>query len=179
MALNIDAKFEGKLTRSKVWKFGLLLGSFIQSRKYMSLKFTGDLLVMTIKNDVKFEEEYWSVQNWHEEFDKFWPEQLKISKICTLTGCFWPKYIMFELKKYRGVMFDGTEYWCKIWRKTDLCFQKWHEEFCKFSPEHVQKSKNWDFYWVLLSKVESVWAWNLQGSCVSWELRVMKNWKRN
>ena len=29
----------------------------------MSLKFTGDLLVMTIKNDVKFEEEYWSVQN--------------------------------------------------------------------------------------------------------------------
>ena len=21
-------------------------------------------------------------------------------------------------------MFDGTEYWCKIWRKTDLCFLK-------------------------------------------------------
>ena len=21
-------------------------------------------------------------------------------------------------------MFDGTEYWCKIWRKTDLRFQK-------------------------------------------------------
>ena len=26
---------------------------------------------------------------------------------------------MFELKKYRGVMFDGTEDWCEIWRKTD------------------------------------------------------------
>ena len=61
-----------------------------------------------------------SVQNWHEEFDKFWPEHSKISKICTLMDCFWPKYIMFELKKYRGVMFDGTEDWCKIWRKTDL-----------------------------------------------------------
>ena len=40
-----------------------------------------------------------SVQNWHEEFDKFWPEHSKISKSCTLIGCFWPKYIMFELKK--------------------------------------------------------------------------------
>ena len=28
--------------RSKVSKFGLLLGPFIQSRKYMSLKFTGE-----------------------------------------------------------------------------------------------------------------------------------------
>ena len=40
-----------------------------------------------------------SVQNWHEEFDQFWPEHLKISKICTLMDCFWPKHIMFELKK--------------------------------------------------------------------------------
>ena len=28
-----------------------------------------------------------SVQNWHEEFDKFWPEHSKISKICNLMGC--------------------------------------------------------------------------------------------
>ena len=40
-----------------------------------------------------------SIQNWHEDFDNFWPEHLKISKICTLIGCFWPMYIMFELKK--------------------------------------------------------------------------------
>ena len=40
-----------------------------------------------------------SVQNWHKEFGKFWPEHLKISKLCTLMGCFWPKYIMFEPKK--------------------------------------------------------------------------------
>ena len=92
------------------------------------------------------------VQNWHEEFEKFWPEHSRISKICTLLSCFWQKYIMFELNSYRVVMFDGTEYWCKIWKKTDLCFQKWHEEFGKFSPEHVSKSKNWDFYWILLSK---------------------------
>ena len=73
-----------------------------------------------------------SIQNWHEEFDKFWVENLKISKICTLMSCFWPQYIMFELKKYREVMFDCSEDWCKIWRKTDLHFLKWHEEFWKF-----------------------------------------------
>ena len=55
-------------------------------------------------------------------------------------------------------MFDGTEYWYKIWRKTDLRFQKWHEKFSKFSPEGVQKSKNWEFDDVLLSKVENVWS---------------------
>ena len=44
-----------------------------------------------------------------------------------------PKYIMHELKKYRGAMLDGTEDWCKIWRRTDLWFQKWHEEFGKFA----------------------------------------------
>ena len=72
-----------------------------------------------------------SVQNWHEEFDEFWPEHSKISKICTLMGCFWPKYIMFEPKKVQRSYFNGTEYWCKIWRKTDMCFLKWHEEFGK------------------------------------------------
>ena len=56
-------------------------------------------------------------------------------------GCFWPKYIMFELKKYRGAIFHDTRVWCKIWRKTDLWFGKWHEEFGKFSPEHTKFSK--------------------------------------
>ena len=33
-----------------------------------------------------------SVQNWHEEFDEFWPEHSKIIKICTLIGYFSPKH---------------------------------------------------------------------------------------
>ena len=57
----------------------------------------------------------------------------KSQEICTLMGSFWPKCIMFELKNYRRVKFDSTEDWYKIWRKTDLNFQKWHEEFGKFS----------------------------------------------
>ena len=67
-------------------------------------------------------------RNWHVSSKLtgwiFWHEHSKISKIWTWTGCFWPKYIMFELKKNRerGFMFDGTKDWCKIWRKTDFCF---------------------------------------------------------
>ena len=51
------------------------------------------------------------------------------------------KYLMFDLKKYRGVIFHDTEGWCKIWRKTDLWFGKWHEEYGKFSPEQLKVSK--------------------------------------
>ena len=38
-------------------KIGTLMGRFVQSRKCMSLKFTEELCVMTMKNDTKFEEE--------------------------------------------------------------------------------------------------------------------------
>ena len=76
-------------------------------------------------------------------------------------------------------MFDCTEDSRKIWRQIDLYFLKRHEEFDKFSPEHVPKSKIWGFYWVLLSKVENVWAWNLQGSYVSWEWWMLQNLKKN
>ena len=72
IALNIDAKFEGKLTfsfkndmrnlgnfhqRLESLKILTLMGFFqIQSRKCMSLKFTGELFVMTMKKDSKLEE---------------------------------------------------------------------------------------------------------------------------
>ena len=72
-----------------------------------------------------------SVQNWHKEFDKFWPEHLKISNICTLIGCFWPKYIMFEPKKvqriyvwwYWIVMQNLKESWVALSKMT------WHDIF--------------------------------------------------
>ena len=35
------------------------------------------------------------------------------------------------------VMSDGTEDGCKTWKKTDWCFQEWHEEFGKF-PQAVK-----------------------------------------
>ena len=54
---------------------------------------------------------------------------------------FWAKYILFVLKRYRGAIFHDTEKWCKIWRKNNLWFEKWHEEFGKVSPEYLKVSK--------------------------------------
>ena len=50
-------------------------------------------------------------------------------------------------KKVQRSIFHDTEESCKIWRKTDLWFGKWHEEFSKFSSEHLKMSKlvfSWD-----------------------------------
>ena len=105
-------------------------------------------------------------QNWDEDFDKFWLGHSKISNIYTLTGCLWPKYMMFDLTKYRGVMFGSTEYWCKIWRNTDR--QKWHEKFEKFSPKPLKVSKLglwWDSF---------VQSWKCIGLRFSGELCVMR-----
>ena len=71
MTLTSDANFEEKLTcgsendmrnlakfsleHLKVSKLGLCWDPFVQSRKSMSLKFTKELCVMTVKNDTKIE----------------------------------------------------------------------------------------------------------------------------
>ena len=92
-----------------------------------------------------------SSQNWHKEFDRFWPEHSKLSKLFTVIGSFWAKYIFFELKKYREVIFHKTEKGYKIWRGTDLLFQNWHKEFDKFWPEHSKVSK-------IFTLMDSFWA---------------------
>ena len=157
MILKSDGKFEEKwlmvwkmtleiwqiFTRAlKNLKIGAFMGSFCTKYKMYELK---------IYRGVMFHdnEEWWkiwrgidlSIQHWHEQFDELWPEHSKISNICTLMGCFWPKNIIFELKKYRGVIFHGTEEWFKIRRKIDLWFGKWDEELGKFLTEHSKVSK--------------------------------------
>ena len=73
-----------------------------------------------------------SFQNWHEEFDEFWPDHSKVSKVSILICSFWAKYILLVLKKYRGVTFHETEEGYKIWRGIDLLFQNWRKEFDRF-----------------------------------------------
>ena len=63
---------------------------------------------MTLKNDEKSEEELTCGFQIDKEFHKFWLEHWKASKIYTLTGCFWSKYIMFEPKKRREVIYHET-----------------------------------------------------------------------
>ena len=70
--LKKDEKF-GKFSPKhlKVSKLKLWWDPFVQGRKGMTLTFTEELCVMTMKNNAKFEEELTSFQNWHEEFNKF------------------------------------------------------------------------------------------------------------
>ena len=85
-----------------------------------------------------------SFQNWHKKFDKFWPERSKVRKVFTLMSSLWAKYILFELKKFRGVMFHETEEGYKIWRGIDFLFQNWHKNFDKMWPS-ARKSKKFSF----------------------------------
>ena len=58
-------------------------------------------------------------QKW-QEFGEFWFEHSRVPKIYTFIGPFCGKYITFDLKKYRGVIFHDTKESCKVWRKTGL-----------------------------------------------------------
>ena len=76
---------------------------------------------MTLKNNENFAEELtcrFKIDMGN--FTNFDPS----TQMFNLMGCIWEKYIVFELKKYRGVIFDDTKERCKIWRKTDLWFDK-------------------------------------------------------
>ena len=118
-------------------------------------------------------------QNWHEKFDKFWPEHLKVSKIFTLMRSFWAKYILFELKKVqRGyllwhwrVMQNLKRNWLVLWKLT------W--EIWSILTQALESLKNFHFNVLLLSKVYIVWANKVQRSYLSWHWRVIQNLERN
>ena len=80
----------------------------------MSLKCTMEFCVMTMMNDKKYEEELTccfkiDMRN----FTNFDPSNQKSKMFFVLIGSLRPKYIMFELQKYRGVIFHDTE---ELWK---------------------------------------------------------------
>ena len=91
---------------------------------------------------------------------------------------FYPKFMRFEIKKYRGVIFHDTEQWCKIWINLTLWFQKWHEELGELSLEHP---KVWKLYidGLFLSKAYTVSVRNFQRNYVSWHWRVLQSLNEN
>ena len=98
------ANFEKKLTSGlkkdmRIWqiftrapesvKIGCLMGSFVKSRKGMTLKVTEELCVMAIRNNVKFEKEldfpFKTDMRNLKNFDSSTPKsKKKISLICSL-----------------------------------------------------------------------------------------------
>ena len=64
---------------------------------------------MTLKSDPKFKEKLiWGFKYDMRNLVKFHPTTQK-SETFTSMGSFCPKYIKFELKNYRGVIFHDTE----------------------------------------------------------------------
>ena len=139
MTLMGNAKFEEKLTCGLKMTWGIWQ---IFTRRLGSVKIGTLMYSFCLKQKAKKSrkimcketEEWWKVwrgsdllfQNRPKEFEKFWLDHTKFSIVCTLMGCFWSKYVMFQLNKYRGIQrimyIEDTEEWWKIWRLIDLSF---------------------------------------------------------
>ena len=103
------------LEHSKVSKIFILMGSYWAKCILFELKKNRGIIFHETEVGCKI----WRVmnlsfQNWHKKFGKFWPEHSRSSKIFTLMGSFWPKYVLFKLQQYRGVIFHETEEGYKI-----------------------------------------------------------------
>ena len=72
-------------------------------------------------------------------------------------GSFCQNHIKSQPKKSRRFICHDTEEWYKIYGKTDLQFQVWHEKFCECLSNHLKVQK---FYFdgLFLSKAYEVWA---------------------
>ena len=102
-------------------KIGILMGSFNPNLKMYQLKIHRGVICHDKQDYAKFEEEptcHFKVNMG--SLTQFWPEHLKVSKKLILMGCFWAKYILFQLKTYKGVIFHETGEGCKIWRGINL-----------------------------------------------------------
>ena len=87
--------------------------------------------------------------------------------------------LMFQVENFRGIMCHDTEEWYKIWRKTELWFEKNYTRNLANFHASRQKSENLHFDWIVLSKEHKDLAEKIQKSYVSWHWRVMKSLKEN
>ena len=104
---------------------------------------------------------------------------VKFQQLCTLIDPFCWKYIKFKLKKYIAVMSHDSEDWCRIWRRTDLLFQKW-EEFGELWPKHSKVPKICTFIGsccAIVPLVVTVWPKKVQRCYFSWQWRVIQIWR--
>ena len=110
----------------------------------------------------------------HEKFGEFSPNHSKVWKF-HFDGLFCPKYMRFELKKYRGVIFHDTEQWRKIWINPDLVISKiaWGIGWTLIRAFKVWKIVHWCALFV--KSIYNVSARKFQRNYVSWHWRAMQN----
>ena len=66
----------------------------------------------------------------------------------------------------------------QFWRKTDFWFEKWHEKFGKFSPEHLKVSKL-GYWWDPLIQSRKCMSWKSTEELCVMTMKNMQNMKRN
>ena len=114
---------------------------------------------MVMKSDAKFKEKLTSGFKYDmRNLVNFHPTTQK-SENFTSMGYFCPKYMRFELKKYRGVIFHDTEQWCKICKTVILWFQKWHEELGELSTWVEKWHKEFGSFLCEQLKVQKLALW--------------------
>ena len=173
MALNIDAKFEGKLTcafkndmrnlanfhqstwKSQNWDFDGILLSKVENA--WAWDFLGSYVSWEWRMVQKLK------RNWFLSSKLIWAiwriliQDLKILKNLYFNGLpmtkvynVWPKKVQGSYIWWNGILIQNL--------KKNYCFQKWHKEFAKCLPEHLEVSK-FELWWhSFKSKVENVWA---------------------
>ena len=142
MTLKSDEKFEDKLTCCLENDMRNFENFHQRTRKCQNWSF--DKILLSKVENIWALNLWWSYVSWQwkmiQKLNRNWLVVLKLtwtsqnltqahenSKKIFLIGSLWPKYILFELEKYRGVIFHDTEELCKFWRKTDQWFEKRQE----------------------------------------------------
>ena len=121
-------------------KLGFWWDPLIQTWRSMSLKSTG-----VICHDSEELCKIWrgtdlSFQSWHEEFDKFCPKHLKVSKIFILMGSSWAKYILFELTCTEELSFMKLKRAAKFGEESTCCLKTGIRNLTNFNLS-TQKSQ--------------------------------------
>ena len=115
--LKNNKEFVNFYASSRKSKFALWSDPFAQSFRW---KNTEDLCFMTLKIDGKFEVKLpLGSKSDMKNLASFHPTTEK-SENFTSMGYFSPKYVRFELKKYRGVICYDIEQWRKNWLNPNL-----------------------------------------------------------
>ena len=70
--------------------------------------------------------------------------------------CFGPKYVMFELKSTEELVLMVLNIGAKFEGKLMWAFKNVIRNFANFYHSMFEKSKNWNFDGILLSKVENI-----------------------
>ena len=131
-------------------------------------KSTEELCVITLKNDAKFEEELTcALKKWREQFGAFWCSNQNFH----INGLLLTKVYNAWAKTVQRIYV--SLYWnqCKFWRKSDLWFHKWHEEFGEFH-QSTQRSQNLCFerlfcprYIIMSKKITEELCRDTEGWC--------------